>query len=104
MASTDARAAGGGVRTTPGVVSSVAGGRRGQGAPAETMAETMAERRRAPDGDEYTRAEFVAFFGGCVEWDAAACAASPPPTAPPPAAAPGRNRRRGRGGSSRGRA
>ena len=29
-------------------------------------------RRCAPDGNEYTRDEFVEFYGGTSEWDAAA--------------------------------
>ena len=40
-----------------------------------------------PDGNAYTRAEFVEFYGGSVEWDAAAptpSAAPPPPVAPAP--------------------
>ena len=34
------------------------------------------ETRVAPDGNRYTQAEFVTFFGGYTEWDAAAPAGS----------------------------
>ena len=27
------------------------------------------ERRRAPDGKEYAKAEFIAVYGGSVEWN-----------------------------------
>jgi len=32
------------------------------------------ERRIAPDGEQYSRAEFIEFYGGTAEWDAAATA------------------------------
>ena len=37
-----------------------------------------------PDGNAYTRAEFVAFYGGSAEWDASLPAPAPPVAAPPP--------------------
>ena len=35
------------------------------------------ERRRSPDGKDYTKAEFIAFYGGSVEWNAAETAVNP---------------------------
>ena len=40
------------------------GAKGGKGGAAE-------ERRRAPDGNDYAKAEFIAFYGGSVEWNAA---------------------------------
>lgn len=45
-----------------------------------------AERRKAPSGGLYTKAEFVALYGGRAEWDAAAAGAVGPAA---PAALPG---------------
>ena len=70
---------------------------RGAPTPAVASPAAAVERRFDSDGVAYTRAEFVEYFGGSAEWDAAPHAPAPPiasdvpPTAtaaaPPPSAA-----------------
>ena len=73
------------------------------------------EKRKAPDGNLYSKADFFSYFAGYTEWDAAAPTPPPPPPPRPPPPADGggggrsagggggRGRGRGRGGLPRGR-
>merc|ERR1719361_750626 len=51
-------------------------------APAPPRAEEPVERRPAPDGVHYTKAEFQEYFGGLAEWEAAGGASQAAPPEP----------------------
>ena len=55
-----------------------AGAAGGDGGQKAEGAEGAEVRRVAPDGVAYTHAEFIEFYGGTAEWDAAADAAAAP--------------------------
>ena len=73
-------------------------------APAKSHTASAPERRTAPDGNSYTKAEFFAFFEGYDEWDAASPSSSPPVESEATSASNGDSAHSGRGGSgARGR-